>query len=234
MHDKAIKTLRKHILLKSPCTLRSVLPNLPCYKWCQQQYFTTVLLNHLDGGSRHVGVHRSRTSHFGHFTEERIELPAVEAVQRSTSIQLDGYWYYLSSPLPPSIIEASGIFSFFRSLNVAPLSTLKCNLWHGIAAHTATHNDGNVHNVFLQLDGSKEVAFIGPQYSCDMEDLGDMGKPCASGRSLFSDPHEHMVYTVLNPGDVLYLPPHYWHEFRMSCKHQPTTSITCWFTTSRQ
>lgn len=146
--------------------------------------------------------------------------------------QLDGFWYYMSTPLPARLR---------RDVHVPRLPGMtgspKLLLWAGQGVHTATHSDGMIHNLFIQLHGHKEVALLGPLHSDEMEPLGDFGKPNASARSLFADPHPSCIRARLGPGDVLYLPPYWWHEFRIPLepsedvnnKDTLSVSVACWF-----
>eukprot|EP00760_Papus_ankaliazontas_P017269 PhM_4_TR17106/c0_g1_i1/m.96205 len=229
----AERRLRKHIASRSPCVLRGVAASWPCTtSWFRNNGATFI---HQQLQQPLVTVHRCRTRTFGHFTEERIALTPDEAFARLYGPQLDGYWYYLTTELATSTTSSSAVPLW----PVVKPHVRKYNVWVGCGVHTAAHSDGDIYNVFVQLYGEKEVALLSPKAPDSRAlPLTEFGMPFASGARLLldddgkssksDDGEDDVIRTGLRPGDVLYLPPSWWHEFRIPVG-ETAASLTCWF-----
>jgi len=85
------------------------------------------------------------------------------------------------------------------------------------------HNAG-VHNMFYMVEGRKKWYFVDPCDSYLNYPLFVAGKAAAIGQCLYPDEYHQKAFplfkycpayvTVLEPGDVLYNPPWWWHGIR--------------------
>ena len=267
------RRLLQHITVsRTPFVLRRACTQWSCAtRWWSQPARSPLLaaLHSLP----YLFAHRSPSSLFGHFTEERLrvsfrdvlELGLLPGTTHCAGPQLDGFWYYLSTPLPRSLHPHIPLHRI--GLNI-PFDSLRVNLWSGVGAHTATHRDGaHMHNLFLQVRGEKAFALVAPNNSPEMEPMDRFGMPNASDLSLFEElakrdkgvsasgnvvtsklnrnreiPANFAEFdlqsysdfpihsSLLHTGDILYVPPGWWHEFKAP-KDNPThsVSLSCWF-----
>ena len=132
---------RKHILERqTPFVLRGVTTHWRCtQKWFMQPKLSSLYqkLQKLP----YLFAHRCATPLFSHFTEERIHITLKQAIlygllpgfgSPKQGLQLDGYWYYLSTPLPQSLLSEvpltqKGFQSYF-------FSNPRMNLWSGFGS----------------------------------------------------------------------------------------------------
>jgi len=102
--------------------------------------------------------------------------------------------------------------------------------------HQDNHDDVFVnHNLFVQVIGQKYVAIASPADSTWFHSLplqeGDVRHSRASPRDRSTQRNcSSLAETILSPGDILYIPPRYWHFMQST---SASMSISRWWFDSR-
>ncbi|MDZ8261472.1 cupin-like domain-containing protein [Nostoc sp. ChiQUE01b] len=136
--------------------------------------------------------------------------------------QNDDLGYYLTGELfEKSFPEIIGDVTYPEYLNRKPL----VSYWHGFSSKnfsstTVLHFDG-FHNIFVQIRGRKKILLYPPSnylsFYPPLEDshgLADYSKvdPNHPNLELFPKfPWQERMEVVLQPGEMLYIPPYWWH-----------------------
>jgi ribosomal protein L16 Arg81 hydroxylase len=111
---------------------------------------------------------------------------------------------------------------------------LQTNFWYGNAGCITQLHQDSIHNFFIQLKGVKEFVLFAPSdraylYPSDELQLAHesqirLADPDLSRFPLFA--HATPYKYRLGPGDLLYLPPKWWHEVRTI---ENSISINYWW-----
>jgi len=111
---------------------------------------------------------------------------------------------------------------------------LQTNFWYGNAGCITQLHQDSIHNFFIQLKGVKEFVLFAPEdrsylYPAEDSQLSHesqirLSNPDLSRFPLFAKATS--FYCRLEPGDLLYLPPKWWHEVRTI---ENSISINYWW-----
>ena len=102
---------------------------------------------------------------------------------------------------------------------------------------TPTHYDEQ-ENFLTQISGSKRAILFSPAHfqnlypfpyfhPCDRQSQVDLENPDFIRFPRAAEVHP--VEAILNPGDVLYIPPYWWHQIESAIDGGPTISLTFWY-----
>ena len=124
----------------------------------------------------------------------------------------------------PELASELDVHALMRMSGAPARRTLFQMFIGGAGTTTETHCAvGN--NAFVQVHGTKVWRFVAPQFSAALDPL-PLGRPYFASQATLHDPalstHPHVpIFTVeLQPGDVLLVPPFWWHQV-----DNPTESI---------
>ncbi|ORZ38900.1 hypothetical protein BCR44DRAFT_133881 [Catenaria anguillulae PL171] len=113
---------------------------------------------------------------------------------------------------------------------------IRINAWFGPRGTvTPLHHDGNLNNMFAQVVGSKRVVLFPPSDSHLLADLDgmlhntssvDVRKWPEEVEARLELAQAHGVEAVCRAGDLLYIPPNYWHHVESLAT---SFSVSFWF-----
>ncbi|MEH2349566.1 MAG: cupin-like domain-containing protein [Nostoc sp.] len=130
--------------------------------------------------------------------------------------------YLPEASFEDSFSEIIGDVTYPEYLNSKPF----VSLWHGFSSNNFTsasplHFD-RIHNLFVQIRGKKRILLFPPSnylsFYPPLEDSSGMGhnskvNPDMVNLELFPKfPWQERIEVVLEPGEMLYIPPFWWHH----------------------
>ena len=111
------------------------------------------------------------------------------------------------------------------------------NAWLGGRTKSPLHHD-RYHNLLAQVVGSKYVRLYAPEHSAALYPRDAADVHAVSSRVVDIDDAADFpafagapyVDVVLEPGDLLYIPPHFWHYVE---SREPSFSVSFWWAPDR-
>lgn len=162
---------------------------------------------------------------------------AIEWMQENQNP--DRKYYILKDGISKNYPELSNDFSFPAWAPSA--KTHFANLWFGESGNTTPLHYDTVENFLVQIYGRKQVRLFSPQDTpylyphhaqtggrLNFSRIRDLDAPLDKTFPLFAHAEQHLA--ILEPGDMLYLPPGWWHEVRTL---DLGISLNFWFNPSR-
>eukprot|EP01032_Pedospumella_encystans_P025325 gene25325-28630_t len=89
---------------------------------------------------------------------------------------------------------------------------LTANIWIGKAAVQATAHYDSVHNIYIHLAGTKIIRLLPPSAVQYLQVHGRMHPYACQSSEYIAQYNRDVIEIVLTPGDVLYIPPFWFHE----------------------
>eukprot|EP01112_Ceratiomyxa_fruticulosa_P011645 TRINITY_DN3178_c0_g1_i1.p1 TRINITY_DN3178_c0_g1~~TRINITY_DN3178_c0_g1_i1.p1 ORF type:complete len:217 (+),score=50.42 TRINITY_DN3178_c0_g1_i1:681-1331(+) len=168
-------------------------------------------------------------------TSEKLDMPTKEFFQRIKKIdqvhkkdqegehedQVNSLYYYLSKNLEEIDSELKKDLSPNMDWLQASNQGVSSNLWIGAGGVTAHAHYDSFHNFFVQLYGKKKF-LLSPPSQWESLQLYPRLHPfyrqsqlnfSSNSNSWLNDhPRPQAYEVILSPGDLLYLPPYYFHH----------------------
>lgn len=188
-------------------------------RWTEADYFTHRF------GHRLVPIEVGASYLYPEWTQTI--MPLGSFVETFMSERADGVAYLAQHDLFAQIPELEADISVPLHAPSASHQVLK-NIWMGAkGTRTPLHFD-RYRNFFVQVVGYKQIYLVDPLHSHHL--ASEDPKANTSNVPLDSLPLEELPFPVLRvllgPGDLLYIPPHWWH---MVLGVTASISVSFWF-----
>jgi ribosomal protein L16 Arg81 hydroxylase len=209
----------EHYFGKKPVIHKAAIRNSLCHRQWSVDYLKSVM------GDRPVNVKHSKTGLFNISVGEQYQtmtVPFEKAVDLFTSGQYNNKAYYLQQySIPEYFPELSQDLETPALLSASDMLSA-INFWMGGAGCvTHLHHDKD-HNFLVQVRGRKELTLFAP---ADSEFLYPNPGDAFSHVSRIELDHVELeqfplfkhaapMHCLLEEGDLLYMPPYWWHQVR--------------------
>ncbi|KAI9226500.1 MAG: hypothetical protein DHS80DRAFT_32671 [Piptocephalis tieghemiana] len=231
----------------TPCIFHGMLEGWPALtRWCDPVYWSTV------AGLRTVPMEVGARYTDDQWTQKLVTFDSflqdhwAPLSRRTPEATTEGAWYLAQYdlvdqiprlaqdiPTPDVCICAATSIQEDGSSGLKG-NGIRRNVWLGPGGTISPlHHDGPLHNLFIQVMGYKYVRLYGPEEAVYPHEASDMlGN---TSRVDVEEPDEEefphfatatYVDGIVGPGDILYIPPKWWHYVRSLT---PSASVSYWF-----